>query len=158
MTLSNQSSADYLRGRKTGGFFNRLEASRKYIFGVASVYGKPNDSVIVGAFLVRGQDAAPAFDVAPDFDSFNFTKLDPSKKEDREFVEDQWEQEKPVVVGGKVGGSFPLSHFSALSCIANARVSRNTLTPMAKPSSERGFLLPPFKVTPRFMIWVGCEL
>ncbi len=69
---------------------------------MASVYGKANDSVIVGAFLVRGQEAEPAFDVAPDFDSYEFTKLDPSKKEDRAFVEDQWEAEKPITVKDKV--------------------------------------------------------
>lgn len=86
---------------RIGGFFNRLEASRKFLFGAASVYGKANESIIVGAFLVRGQEALPAFDVAPDYESFEFTKLDPGKKEDREFVEDQWD-EKPVTIDGKV--------------------------------------------------------
>ncbi|KAI9882301.1 MAG: hypothetical protein M1823_005952 [Watsoniomyces obsoletus] len=91
----------FMSANLIGGFFARLEASRKYLFGMASVYGKANDSVIVGAFLVRGQDAEPAFDVAPDFDSYEFTKLDPSKKEDREFVEDQWEAEKSITVKDK---------------------------------------------------------
>ena len=95
-----------------GGFFNRLEASRKYLFGMTSVYGKANDSVIVGAFLVRGQEALPAFDVAPDYESYEFTKLDPSKKEDREFVEDQWEAEKPVVINGKVWRGFFFPSYS----------------------------------------------
>jgi elongation factor 1-gamma len=84
-----------------GGFFTRLEASRKYLFGCASVYGENNDSVIQGAFLVRGQEYLPVFDVAPDYESYEFTKLDPSKAEDREFVEAQWGWEKPVVVDGK---------------------------------------------------------
>ena len=84
-----------------GGFFTRLEASRKYIFGAASVYGEKNNSVIQGAFVIRGQEEKPAFDVAPDHDSYKFTKLDPSKSEDKEFVEDQWSWEKPVVVDGK---------------------------------------------------------
>ena len=53
----------------SGGFFARLEASRKYIFGCASVYGVANDSIIKGAFFVRGQEALPAFDVAPDYES-----------------------------------------------------------------------------------------
>ena len=83
------------------GLFTRLEASRKYIFGCASIYGVNNDSVIQGAFLVRGQDAVPAFDVAPDSESYEFTKLDASKPEDQEFVNDQWTWEKPIVVGGK---------------------------------------------------------
>jgi elongation factor 1-gamma len=84
-----------------GGFFNRLEASRKYIFGVVSVYGVTNDSVIKGAFLVRGQDVVPAVDVAPDSESYEFTKLDPNKQEDREFVEDMWASDKSIEVNGK---------------------------------------------------------
>ncbi len=84
-----------------GGFFNRLEASRKYLFGCASVYGEANASVIKGAFLVRGQEALPAFDVAPDYESYEFKKLDPSKPEDREFVNDMWSWDKPITVNGK---------------------------------------------------------
>lgn len=84
-----------------GGFFTRLEASRKYLFGCASVYGESNDSVIQGAFVVRGQEALPAFDVAPDYESYEFTKLDPSKPEDKQYVENQWSWDKPVEVKGK---------------------------------------------------------
>lgn len=83
------------------GFFNRLEASRKYLFGCASVYGTSNNSIIRGAFLVRGDEALPAFDVAPDYDSYDFTKLDPAKAEDKEFLEDQWSMDKPIEVDGK---------------------------------------------------------
>jgi elongation factor 1-gamma len=84
-----------------GGFFARLEASRKYLFGAASVFGESNDSIIQGAFLVRGQEALPAFDVAPDVDSYEFTKLDHTKPEDREFVNDMWAWDKPIEVAGK---------------------------------------------------------
>ena len=91
----------FMTSNLVGGFFTRLEASRKYIFGAASVYGKANDSVIKGAFLVRGQEALPAFDVAPDVESYEFTKLDPKKKEDQEFVNDQWSWDKPLTVNGK---------------------------------------------------------
>lgn len=83
------------------GFFTRLEASRKYIFGAASVYGVTNDSVVEGAFVIRGQEALPAFDVAPDYESYEFTKLDPTKEADREYVNDQWAWDKPVEVAGK---------------------------------------------------------
>jgi elongation factor 1-gamma len=84
-----------------GGFFNRLEASRKYLFGAASVYGQTNHSIIRGAFLVRGDEALPAFDVAPDYESYEFTKLDPTKSEDKAFVEDQWSWDKSIEVKGK---------------------------------------------------------
>jgi elongation factor 1-gamma len=86
---------------KIGGFFNRLEASRKYLFGALSVYGQSNDSVIRGAFLARGPEAKPAFDVAPDWESYDFVKLDPKKAEDRAFVNSMWSWDKPIEVNGK---------------------------------------------------------
>lgn len=51
--------------------------------------------------MVRGQEALPAFDVAPDWESYEFTKLDASKPEDKAFVEDQWSWDKPIEVNGK---------------------------------------------------------
>lgn len=66
------------------------------------MYGENNDNAIQGAFVIRGQDSTPAFDVAPDFESYEFTKLDPSKPEDRAFVESQWADEPPAItVDGK---------------------------------------------------------
>lgn len=91
----------FMTSNLIGGFFARLEGSRKYIFGCASVYGEANDSVVKGAFVIRGQEADPAFNVAPDAESYTFTKLDHTKEEDKEYVNDQWTWEKPVVVNGK---------------------------------------------------------
>jgi len=91
----------FMSSNLVGGFFARLEGSRKYIFGCASVYGVKDDSIIKGAFVIRGQEALPAFDVAPDYESYSFTKLDPTKAEDKEFVNEQWTWEKPIVVAGK---------------------------------------------------------
>ncbi|KAG8532109.1 uncharacterized protein KY384_003746 [Bacidia gigantensis] len=91
----------FMTSNLIGGFFARLEASRKYIFGCASVYGKSNDSVIQGAFVIRGQEALPAFDVAPDYESYDFTKLDSSKSEEKSFLENMWLWEDGVKVNGK---------------------------------------------------------
>lgn len=91
----------FMSSNLIGGFFNRLEASRKYLFGCASVYGTANNSIIRGAFMVRGNEALPAFDVAPDWESYEFTKLDPHKTADKEFVDDQWSWDKPIEVDGK---------------------------------------------------------
>ncbi|RCI07445.1 hypothetical protein L249_4566 [Ophiocordyceps polyrhachis-furcata BCC 54312] len=91
----------FMSNNLIGGLFARLEGSRKYIFGSASVYGENNDSVIQGAFVIRGQEYMPVFDVAPDYESYEFTKLDPKNEKDREFLENQWSWEKPVVVKGK---------------------------------------------------------
>lgn len=91
----------FMSSNLIGGFFARLEASRKYIFGSASVYGVKDESVIQGAFIIRGQDASPAFDVAPDYESYEFTKLDHTSEEHKQFVNDQWTWEKPITVNGK---------------------------------------------------------
>jgi elongation factor 1-gamma len=91
----------FMSNNLIGGFNTRLEASRKYIFGCASVYGTNNDSIIEGAFVIRGQEYKPVFDVAPDYESYEFTKLDPTNPEDRAYVEAQWSWDKPLVVGGK---------------------------------------------------------
>lgn len=51
--------------------------------------------------MTRGHEALPAFDVAPDYESYEFTKLDHSNQKDREFVGDQWSWDKPIEVNGK---------------------------------------------------------
>jgi elongation factor 1-gamma len=91
----------FMSNNLIGGFNTRLEASRKYVFGVGSVFGENNDSVIQGAFVIRGQNYKDVFDVAPDYESYEFTKLDPEKAEDREYLENIWFYEKPVTVNGK---------------------------------------------------------
>ncbi|KAF3760200.1 putative translation elongation factor eEF-1, gamma chain [Cryphonectria parasitica EP155] len=91
----------FMSNNLIGGFNNRLEGSRKYLFGCASVYGENNASVIEGAFVIRGDDFKPVFDVAPDYESYEFEKLDPTNPEHKAYVEAQWTWDKPVVVDGK---------------------------------------------------------
>lgn len=91
----------FMSNNLIGGFNNRLEASRKFIFGCAAVYGTNNDSVIEGAFVIRGQDYKPAFDVAPDYESYEFEKLDASAPETKKFVSDSWGWEAPTTHNGK---------------------------------------------------------
>ncbi|KAI1201022.1 hypothetical protein F5X97DRAFT_291081 [Nemania serpens] len=91
----------FMSNNLIGGFENRLEASRKFLFGAASVYGENHNSVISGAFVVRGDEYLPVFDVAPDYESFDFKKLDPNNPEDRAIVESRWKFDKPVVVNDK---------------------------------------------------------
>ncbi|OGM50284.1 elongation factor 1 gamma domain-containing protein [Aspergillus bombycis] len=91
----------FMANNLIGGFHARLEASRKYLFGAQSVYGTNYNCIIRGVFLVRGQEFKPAFDVAPDWESYDFEKLDPSKEEDRKYVDDMWAWDVPVTVDGK---------------------------------------------------------
>jgi len=78
----------FMSANLIGGFHNRLEGSRKYLFGSGGVYGTNNNSKIQGVYMIRGQDYKPIFDVAPDIDSYEFTPLDFTK--DRKDIEDVW--------------------------------------------------------------------
>ncbi|KXN82397.1 Elongation factor 1-gamma, partial [Leucoagaricus sp. SymC.cos] len=77
----------FMSSNQIGGFFNRLEASRKYLFGSVGVLGATNDSVISGAFILRGTEAEPVVNVAPDWESYAYKKLDLSNEEDKKFFE-----------------------------------------------------------------------
>ncbi|KOS19041.1 Elongation factor 1-gamma 1 [Escovopsis weberi] len=91
----------FMSNNLIGGFNNRLEGSRKYFFGAASVYGENNASIIRGAFMIRGQEILPVVDVAPDYESYIFTKLDHTNEEDKKFVESMWGWDQPITVDGK---------------------------------------------------------
>ncbi|KAG6808838.1 hypothetical protein H0H93_016425, partial [Arthromyces matolae] len=77
----------FMSSNQIGGFFNRLEASRKYLFGSVGVLGTANDSIITGALILRGLDALPVVEVAPDYESYSFTKLDLSSEADKNFFD-----------------------------------------------------------------------
>lgn len=42
-----------MSSNQIGGFFNRLEASRKYLFGPIGVLGTSGDSVISGILILQ---------------------------------------------------------------------------------------------------------
>ena len=50
--------------------------------------------------MVRGQNGLHAFDVAPDWESYDFKKLDPKNPADRKYVESIWAWDEPVEVNG----------------------------------------------------------
>jgi elongation factor 1-gamma len=85
----------FMSSNQIGGFFNRLEASRKYLFGSVGVLGSANDSLISGTFILRGPDVIPVVDVAPDFESYEYKKLDLENADDKAFFESAlaWELE-----------------------------------------------------------------
>ena len=77
-----------MSSNQIGGFFNRLEASRKYLFGSVGVLGTTGDSIITGALILRGQEVKPVIDVAPDWESYAYVKLDlKGNEDDRKFFE-----------------------------------------------------------------------
>ncbi|KIJ64379.1 hypothetical protein HYDPIDRAFT_28820 [Hydnomerulius pinastri MD-312] len=89
----------FMSSNQIGGFFNRLEESRKYLFGSVGVLGEPNDSIITGVLILRGQEVKGVVDAAPDWESYEYTKLDLGKDADKAFFEGAlaWD----LVVDGK---------------------------------------------------------
>ena len=106
----------FMSSNQIGGFFNRLEASRKYLFGSVGVLGTANDSIISGALILRGQDVKLVVEVAPDFESYDFKKLDIENAEDKAFFEGAlaWDLE----VDGKKWADG--KNVSSSCCIENA--------------------------------------
>lgn len=88
--------AVFMSSNLIGGFHARLEASRKYLFGSMGVYGVSNNSKIAGAYMFRGQDYKAIFEVAPDWESYEFTPLDWNKPEDREYIRGCWTWDNKV--------------------------------------------------------------
>ncbi|TDL26848.1 elongation factor 1-gamma [Rickenella mellea] len=77
----------FMSSNQIGGFFNRLEASRKYLFGSVGVLGTANNSIISGVLILRGHDVKPVVDVAPDWESYEFKRLDLANADDKKFFE-----------------------------------------------------------------------
>ena len=67
---------------------DRLEGSRKYLFGSVGVLGEANNSLISGVLVLRGQDHEAVVGVAPDWESYEYKRLyiDGNEK-DKEFFE-----------------------------------------------------------------------
>jgi len=78
----------FMSSNQIGGFFNRLEASRKYLFGSVGVLGEASNSVISGVFITRGDDIKLSVDCAPDWESYEYKKLDLTDDSDKKFFED----------------------------------------------------------------------
>ena len=67
---------------------DRLEGSRKYLFGSMGVLGAANNSHISGVIILRGQDHKAVVEVAPDWESYQYNKLDiHGDEEDKKFFE-----------------------------------------------------------------------
>jgi elongation factor 1-gamma len=85
------------------------------------VLGTANNSVISGIFILRGQDAKAVVDVAPDFESYEYKKLDIANAEDKAFFESAlaWDLEidgKKWADGKNVSHALPLCHIWRVQC------------------------------------------
>jgi len=87
--FNEELSQIFMSSNLIGGMFQRLDKFRKYAFASLCVFGEAGNSKIGGIFLTRGQDLL--FDELGynvDSPSYNFTKLDVTKAEDKETITD----------------------------------------------------------------------
>jgi len=84
---NNELTQVFMSSNQIGGLFNRLEASRKYLFGSVGVLGTANNSIITGVLILRGQEVEPVVSVAPDWESYDYKKLDLSNDDDKKYFE-----------------------------------------------------------------------
>jgi len=67
-----------------GGFFNRCESGRKYAFASFGVFGEDNSNEIQGVWVFRGQEVPFEIQDAPDYESYEFTKINPANEEEKQ--------------------------------------------------------------------------
>jgi elongation factor 1-gamma len=89
----------FMTSNLTRGFVQRLEAARKYAFGVIIVFGEDNNSEIHAMFLVRGTERPPELqsEMCEDVDSYTWRKADINNATDKALIEDFLDQEGKFV-------------------------------------------------------------
>ncbi|KAI9497897.1 hypothetical protein BDB00DRAFT_544875 [Zychaea mexicana] len=73
----------FMSNNLIGGFFARLERAHKYAFASMLVRGTNNNNSISGYFVIRGQEVPFEIYDAADYDSYTFTKIEPSQYEEK---------------------------------------------------------------------------
>jgi elongation factor 1-gamma len=82
------------------GLFHRMDAMRKYCFASVLIFGEDDKNEISGFFVFRGTDMPELMKDVPDFESYEWTKMDTSNPKQVELFNDYlaWEGD----FGGKV--------------------------------------------------------
>ena len=70
------------------GLYQRMERLRKYAFGSICVFGEDNNNEIVGMFIFRGQEIPPEMIDVPDYESYDFVKINTDDNASREMWND----------------------------------------------------------------------
>ena len=73
-----------------GMFLQKCDALRRYAFAAHGVYGVEDDYKIRGVWMFRGKEIPQEMKDNDLYEYITFTKLDPSKEEDKKLVHDYW--------------------------------------------------------------------
>lgn len=90
-----ENTRDYATSNLVGGFIQRAEEMRRWAFGQMYVLNATAPYAVKGMWLLRGQDIKPMLDSNPDAEYYTWTKMDPSKEEDRKVVDAFWAEPAP---------------------------------------------------------------
>lgn len=77
------------------GLFSRMDAMRKYCFASVLIFGEDDKNEISGFFVVRGKDMPDMMKEVPDYDSYEWTRMDINDPKQKELFNDYlaWEGE-----------------------------------------------------------------
>ena len=88
--LESECKKIYLTNNLMGGFLDRADTSRKHALGVHGVYGDEPELEVRGVWLWRGTDMLPTLKEHPQFDIYQYKKLDPNVAEDKALITEYW--------------------------------------------------------------------
>ncbi|KAI6103916.1 hypothetical protein EV401DRAFT_2079306 [Pisolithus croceorrhizus] len=77
----------FMSSNQISGFFNRLEASRKYLFGSVGITRAANDSIIAGVVILWVKMSKPVVEIASNYESYDYKKLGMENSEDKAFFD-----------------------------------------------------------------------
>lgn len=82
---------DYATANMLSGFLQRIDNNfRKVSFAVLNVVGETGNFDILGVWLFRGLEIPDELKEHPSFQYYEFRRLDVTKSEDKELVQDYW--------------------------------------------------------------------
>jgi len=84
---NNELEGGFKNNNLVGGFLQRCEKLRKYGFGSMLIFEDERGSSISGVWLIRGQEIPAELLDVPDFESFDWKKLDVNAPDDKKVVE-----------------------------------------------------------------------
>lgn len=88
--MPSEGKVAFLTSNLMNGYLDRAEACRKYTLGVHGVYGDEPNLEIRGLWLWRGTEMLEPLKEHLQFDVYFYTKLDPSKDEDKALITEYW--------------------------------------------------------------------
>ncbi|KAI6109292.1 hypothetical protein EDD16DRAFT_1893047 [Pisolithus croceorrhizus] len=77
----------FMSSNQISGFFNRLEVSRKYLFGSVGITRAANDSIIAGVVILWVKMSKPVVEIASNYESYDYKKLGMENSEDKAFFD-----------------------------------------------------------------------